>query len=191
VLTKRSFLGGMAGLLGISQAKAGKAAERLPPVPTWRPSFAQPLNEVIDRLTYYTDGKRDFAVFSHGTCVVLEPGMSDGQARTFSLQTLADILGYHPDMNPSSMDDGNILVRYNRPAVNVVLREIAEAHWTEIEERHLDGLTPSEVLMTPLGPNKFDAFGMQALLGRTFMFMDAQEPEIVDLRRGRMTGVSG
>jgi len=81
------------------------------------------------------------------------------------------------------MDDGNILVRYNHPAVNVVLSAIAKAHWQEIESRHLDGLTPREVLMTPLGPNKFDDFGKQALLGRAYMFMDAQSPEIARLVR--------
>jgi hypothetical protein len=81
------------------------------------------------------------------------------------------------------MDDGNILVRYNHPAVNVVLRDISKAHWPEIEQRHLDGLTPDEVLITPLGQNKFDDFGKQALLGRAYMFMDAVAPEIVDIKR--------
>ena len=81
------------------------------------------------------------------------------------------------------MDDGNLLVRYNHPAANVVLGDIAEAHWEEIERRHLDGLTESEVLITPLGPNKFDRLGKQALLGRAWMFMDAQAPEVVRIRR--------
>ena len=81
------------------------------------------------------------------------------------------------------MDDGNILVRYNHPAVNVVLRDVAQAHWAEIEKRHMDGLAPSEILITPLGQNKFDAFGKQALLGRAYMFLDAQLPEIVAIKR--------
>lgn len=61
--------------------------------------------------------------------------------------------------------------------------EIAYFHWKEIEDRHLDGLTASEVLITPLGPNKFDDLGKQALLGRAYMFMDAQAPEIIEIRR--------
>ncbi|WP_156336412.1 hypothetical protein [Novosphingobium sp. ST904] len=81
------------------------------------------------------------------------------------------------------MDDGNILVRYNHPAVNVVIREVVLDHQKEVEDRHLDGLTEAEVLMTPLGPNKFDDFGKQALLGRAYMFMDAQNPEIVRIHR--------
>lgn len=88
-------------------------------------------------------------------------------------------------MYPAPMDDGNILVRYNHPAVNVVLSTVAKAHWDEIDKRHLDGLTPDEVLITPLGQNKFDDFGKQALLGRAYMFIDAQSPEIIRLVRHR------
>lgn len=88
-------------------------------------------------------------------------------------------------MIPSPMDDGNMMVRYNHPAVNIVLRDVADAHWAEVEERHLDGLTPSEVLITPLGPNKFDADGKLALLGRAYMFLDARLPEVVQIERQR------
>jgi hypothetical protein len=45
----------------------------------------------------------------------------------------------HPDMNPLEMDDGNVLVRYNQPAVNVVLSDIVRARWQEIDERHQAG----------------------------------------------------
>ncbi len=89
-------------------------------------------------------------------------------------------------MNPTQMDDGNVLVRYNHPAANVVLRDFATAHWAEIDANHLRALTPDEVLITPLGPNKFDDFGKMALFGRCFMFMDAQSPAVVRLvRRNR------
>lgn len=157
--------------------------ENFPPFPTWKPSFSQPTDAVIERISYYTNGKRDFAVFRNGTCVILEGGLSDAGAKETSLKVLAEIFGFHPDMNPSPMDDGNILVGYNHPAVNVVLSAVARAHWDEIEKRHLDGLTPDEVLITPLGQNRFDDFGKQALLGRAYMFMDAQSPEIIRLVR--------
>lgn len=66
----------------------------------------------------------------------------------------------------------------------MVLSDFAKAHWTEIERNHQDALATSEVLITPLGHNKFDAFGMMALYGRCFMFMDAQKPEVVQIVRG-------
>lgn len=183
-MVRRTFVGGLKGLLGIRSSRVeAKPSRGFPPVPAWRPSFSQPLEQVIARFSYYTDGRRDFVVFRDGTCVLLNDDMADKEAAPFALKTLSDIFNYHPDMNPSPMDDGNILVRYNHPAVNVVLKEIAQAHWQEVESRHLDGLTPSEVLMTPLGPNKFDDFGKQALLGRAYMFMDAEAPEIVQIKR--------
>ena len=59
--------------------KRNKGAEPpvvFPPVPVWQPSFKQPLDRMIDRMKYYTDRKRDFAVFENGTCVILEDGLS-------------------------------------------------------------------------------------------------------------------
>lgn len=183
---RRSFIAGLLAVIGLGSARATPAPKKdFPPVPVWRSSFSQPTDAVIDRITYYTNGKKDFAVFRNGTCVILDDGLSDADAKATSLKVLADIFGFHPDMNPAPMDDGNILVRYNHPAVNVVISAVAKAHWDEIEKRHLDGLTADEVLITPLGQNKFDDFGKQALLGRAYMFMDAQSPEIIRLVRHR------
>ena len=183
-MVRRSFLAGLSALVGGAQVKAASASDAaFPPVPAWKPSFQQPLDRVADRLAYYTSGKRDFAIFQYGTCVVLEDGASDDDAKATSLKALSDIIHFHPDMNPTPMDDGNILVRYNHPAANVVLHDIAEAHWAEIEAKHLEGLISSEVLITPRGPNVFDNFGQQALLGRAYMFMDALAPQIVRISR--------
>jgi hypothetical protein len=44
-------------------------------------------------------------------------------------------------------------------------------------------LATSGVLMTPLGANTFDEFGIKALFGRCFMFMDAQNPVVVRVVR--------
>ena len=88
-------------------------------------------------------------------------------------------------MKPMNMDDGNILIEYNEPAFNVVINDFANKHLTSIKRNHLSGLTESEVLITPLGPNKFDEFGMKALYGRTFMFMDAQDPQIIKIYRNK------
>lgn len=182
-MVRRSFIASLISAIVFGAAKASEAVTRFPPVPTWHPSFEQPLDEVVGRVSYYTNGRRDFVVFAHGTCVILEDGLADAAATAFALKTLAQILGSHPDMNPTPMDDGNILVRYNHPAVNVVLKEVATAHWSEIEKMHLAGLTESEVLITPLGSNKFDDFGKQALLGRAYMFLDAQHPKINAIHR--------
>ena len=179
-------MAGALAALGLGRGRAQTAPKKaFPPIPAWRPSFAPPLDRIVDRITYYYDGKADFVVFRNGTCVILDAGLSDADARTFGFKVLADIFGFHPDMNPANMDDGNLLVRYNHPAVNVVIRELAMPHWDEIEKRHLDGLATDEVLITPLGPNKFDETGKLALLGRAYMFMDAEQPEIVRIVRPR------
>jgi hypothetical protein len=119
----------------------------------------------------------------HGTCVVLDHGLSDEAAKVAAIDVLQKIINYHPDMNPHPMDDGNVLVGYDQPAYNVVLNDVAAAHWPEIESRHKDGLTPDEVLITPQGNNVFDDFGKKALLGRAYMFRDALDPKPVAIVR--------
>ena len=95
------------------------------------------------------------------------------------MEALRDIFHAHPDMHPREMDDGNILVGYkNNITGTVVLSDIVAANWTEIEAQHQRALATHEVLLTPLGQNKFDAFGIKALFGRCFMFMDAQHPHV-------------
>lgn len=183
-MARRTLLGGLRAAFGSGGASGGSAPPPdHPPVPLWRPSFQQPSVDVAGRLLYYSSNSRDFVMFRHGTCVILEPGTADEAARTFALRTLAAIFNQHPDMNPTPMDDGNLMVRYNHPALNIVLHDVARAHWAEVEARHLDGLTRDEVLMTPRGPNRFDDMGKMALLGRAYMFMDAQDPDIVGIER--------
>lgn len=156
---------------------------RSPPVPKWQPSFGQPIEQIVERLRYYTNQKRDFAVFQNGTCALVDGNLSDQAVELAALETLSKIFNYHPDMTPTPMDDGNLVVQYRHSAVNVVLTEVAQKHWEEIEARHRDGLATSEVLMTPQGQNVFDDLGKKALLGRCYMFLDAQSPRIVRIER--------
>lgn len=157
--------------------------EQFPPVPEWRPAIEQPIDRVIERFRYYTDGMRDFVVFANGTCAVVPDDLTDDDAVAAAKKILSDIFHYHPDMHPTPMDDGNILVRYNHPAANVVLRDVVSANWREIEQNHQRALARAEVLMTSLGPNQFDDFGISALFGRCFMFMDAQQPVVARIVR--------
>ena len=160
-----------------------KPSTQFPPVPDWRPTISQPLDRIVDRVRYYTDKTKDFAVFEYGTCVILQEGLTEQDAERFAMEVLREIFHAHPYMNPMNMDDGNVLVRYNHPAVNVVLKDIAEKNWLEIDQRHQDALATDEVLITQLGHNRFDDFGKKALFGRCFMFMDAQSPKVVRIER--------
>jgi hypothetical protein len=157
-----------------------------PPVPAWKPDTQQPIEKIVERLGYYTNNQRDIAVFRNGTCVILNDGLSNSDAHKYAREVLHKIYHYHPDMNPVSMDDGNILVKYNHPGVNVVLESHVKEYWDLIEGNFQRALTTAEVLMTPLGANMFDDFGKKALYGRCFMFMDAQNPEVICLARKKI-----
>lgn len=154
-----------------------------PPVPKWRPTMAQSLDEIAERAAFYTNGGRDFVVFRYGTCAFVPAGLPDAQAVAAAKDILSKIFNYHPDMNPLAMKDGNITVQYNHPAMNIVFDRVAKENWSEIERHHQDALATHEVLITPLGQNTFDDFGKKALFGRCFMFMDAQDPVVERLVR--------
>ena len=163
--------------------RAAKAAPRMPPVPQWRPDFEQPLERVIERLRFYSEGKRDLAFFAHGTVVLLPDGLDDAAAQAFAREALEAIFLRHRDMDPEPMKDGNILVRYGERVANIVLGDIATRHRDAIEANHQRALAPGEVLLTAQGANIFDDFGKRALFARCYLFMDAQEPELVRIER--------
>lgn len=156
---------------------------QFPPVPDWKPEVTQPLERIIERFRFYTNGSRDFAVFDQGTVAILPNGLSDAEAEGHAKQALHNVFHAHPDMNPLNMKDGNILVQYNHDVASLVLSDIAEEHWSEIDKQHQRALATSEVLITPLGQNAFDDFGKKALFGRCYMFMDAQSPVVVRIER--------
>ncbi|SDB64678.1 hypothetical protein SAMN03159382_05472 [Pseudomonas sp. NFACC23-1] len=157
--------------------------KRFPPVPDWKPAITQPTEQIIERLQLYTNNQHDLAVFSNCTCVLLPDGLSDTDAEIFAKETLSKIFNSHPDMNPTPMKDGNVLVQYNHPALNLVLDSVAVQYWYEIESNHQLALATDEVLITPLGSNIFDDFGKKALFGRCFMFMDAVAPRVIRVVR--------
>jgi hypothetical protein len=181
------FVMGLFSKLFGGEKPADKAGD-FPPVPAWQPDIEMPLNKIIDRFRYYTDNKKDFVVLKHGTCVLVSDGLTDEQAKKEALETVAKIFNYHPDMNPKSMDDGNILIFYNHPAYTVVLDEVTKRHMDTIRANHMKALARAEVIMTPAGPNKFDDFGMKALFGRCYFFMDARKPEVGSVIRKASSG---
>lgn len=159
-----------------------------PPVPAWKPEIQQSNELIAERVKYYTNQTRDFAVFQYGTIAILPSGLDDQAAKDHAKQALQKVFHAHPDMHPLNMDDGNILVRYNHDVASVALASVVQSNADEIDKHHLDALATHEVLITPLGQNKFDAFGKSALFVRCFMFMDAQNPMVVAIERGAARG---
>jgi len=161
-----------------------KKKANFPPVPSWKHNIDQPIESIAERVQNYADGPIDFAVFKHGTCAILPEGLSDEDAKEAALDALNKVFHAHPDMNPLNMGEGNILIHYHHNVANVLLSEIVESNWKEIDKNHLGCLAEHEVLMTPDGANVFDDFGKKALFGRSFMFKDAQDPVVIRIVRG-------
>lgn len=185
----KKIISSILAVMGLSNS-AMADEKQFPPLPQWRPSFTSSTESQLERMVFYTNQEKDLAQFSNGTIVLLEEGLDDARAMQYANEVLSKIFNYHPDMNPVNMKDGNILVQYNHPAYNVVLTDFTKQHMEQIKSKHLDALATDEVLITGLGQNKFDEFGMQALYGRAFMFMDAQNPKVIRLYRAKSSNKS-
>lgn len=166
--------------------KSSETPKRFPPVPDWRPEITPPIADIVGRMMHYADKRKDFAIFRYGTIVILPDGLDDDSAVKHAKDALHKVFHAHPDMNPLRMSDGNVLVRYNHDVANIVLKEVVDAHWAEIDKNHQQALATDEVLITPLGPNVFDDFGKKSLFGRCFMFMDAQDPQLIKIERANV-----
>lgn len=154
-----------------------------PPVPDWQPEFEQPFDTIMDTFKYYTNNKRDFAIFKNGTVVLLPSGLKGEDAVEHAYQALEQVFHNHPDMQPQVMDDGNIMVMYRNNVANIVLKSVVEQHWEAIDKNHQRALATSEVMVNPMGDNVFDDLGKKALFGRCYMFIDAQNPKLVMVSR--------
>ncbi len=167
---------------GVQSAKATQDADDFPPKPKWKPTVPVDIPRTVQTFACYTERKRTFAVFTHGTCVLLPEGSTDGEKD--AKEILDKVYHYHPDFNPQAMDDGHFMISYSQPAYSVVFKEELETHRDYIDRNHLDGVVRAEVLLNAKGePNKFDDRGKVELFGRARMFLDAQTPVVVQIWR--------
>ena len=126
-------------LLGLSEMVFSEESDQFPPVPSWQPAFSAPVELQLERMVFYTDDTRDLVQYKNGTVVVINKGLDDNEAKLFANEVLSKIYNYHPDMNPLNMKDGNILVRYNHPAFNVVLTEFTSKYIDTIRNKYRYG----------------------------------------------------
>jgi hypothetical protein len=165
-----------------SQPQTAHHDADFPPKPKWKPTVPVDIPRTVQTFAHYTDRKRSFAVFTHGTCVLLPDGSKD--AEKDAKEILDKVYNYHPDFNPQAMDDGHFIVSYSQPAYSIVFKDELETHRDYIDRNHLDGVVPAEVLLNAKGEaNKFDDRGKIGLLGRARMFLDAQTPVVVQIWR--------
>ena len=64
---------------GAQSSKASQDAADFPPKPKWQPTVSVDIPRTIQTFAYYTDRKKAFAVFTHGTCVLLPEGSKDAE----------------------------------------------------------------------------------------------------------------
>jgi hypothetical protein len=150
--------------------------------PKWEPVIPISIHKTAQIFARHTDQKRTFAVFAHGTCVVLPNGCHRKEVEAKAI--LDQVVHYPSDFKTEVMRDGNFLVEYSQPAYSIVLNAEVKLHREYIEFYYRDGLLRSEI---PLNPNsektqsQISDLEKIGLLARARMFMDAQNPVLVTL----------
>ncbi|SMX26788.1 hypothetical protein TRP8649_00874 [Pelagimonas phthalicica] len=183
-MQRRSLMfGALSSLLGANLVRAGGVPDWVP-VPKWSPEVIPDLKTVSERMVYYFGSKYDYVLFSHSTCCVLDKGKEEQAAIDTAMQILLDIVGFHPDFATRTMTDGAVLVSYNESAFNVLPAEFTLENQAWVAAEHLQGLTEGEALWGKGGLNKFDQEAQMGLLGRSYMFLDAEARDVVQVIRG-------
>ena len=149
-----------------------------PPKPKWKPDLPIDLEMILEKAKYYTGQRLQIAIFQFGTIAIFPQRVEN--IKDEALITLERIYNSHPDFKPLTMDDGNFLIEYSQPAFTIVFNDEIEKHWEYIDNNHLDGVCRDEVLINNKGEkNVFDRVGKICLFGRSKMFLDAQNPNVI------------
>lgn len=169
---------------GFSPSSSRKRGD-FPPKPAWKPTVPVDISKTVQNFAYYTDYKRVFVIFMHGTCILLPDDSENPESDAKKI--LKKVYYYHGDFKSDLMDDGHFLITYSQPAYSIVFRDEVEHNRDYIERNYLDGIVRAEVLINARGErNKFDDRGKIGLFGRARMFMDAQNPTIAQTWRPQL-----
>lgn len=117
------------------------------PCPTWVPDKVENINTIYDRLAFYTNHKKHFVVYEHGT------GVYPGKAGSDPIECdsiLMSVVMNPPNFKVSPMKDGNFLVGFKGPVYGVVLGDFYHENKNIIINNvSSGGLLPGEKLLKP------------------------------------------
>ena len=161
------------------------------PSPRWVPDKVEDIKLIYDRLGFYTDLKRSFVVYKHGTGVFPEKSACD-PSECDSL--LMSVVMNPPDFKVTPMKDGNFLVGFAGPVYGVVIGEFFKKNKDRIINRvSLGGLLPGERLLRPDSsiPTPEDHYYI-GLYARAKLYADAESTASISLiyEAGKSNGVA-
>lgn len=152
---------------------------RQPASLAWKPSEFESPNEIVERFCSYTDRKRAFVVFSHGTVV-----FSDAEAArsdTDYVATLVQVTEDPPDFTVVPTKDSNFLIRFRGPVCGYVSRDFFCRHASAIRhELDVGGIFPCETLKLVHESSDAEEHYYVGLFARAKLFADVGSPFIAE-----------
>jgi hypothetical protein len=148
------------------------------PKPPWKPVRIEPPAWHVDRLAHYTDRRKGFAVYQHGTAVFdgnsKSPDIAQCNAR------LVDVVTHSPDFSVVEMRDGCFLVSFRGSVFAVVDGEFVgkNRQWL-LTNAKAYGLFPSEKLLAPSAKAINAGHHAIGLFARANLYLDVEDQIVV------------
>jgi hypothetical protein len=116
------------------------------PTPVWRPIRAEVPDWFVDRMAHYTNQRKGFLVYEHGTAVFDDSPSGPDIIRCNA--SLLEVVTHSPDFSVRPMRDGNFLVSFRGPVYGLVDGVFAKQNRQQLMSDALKlGLLPSEALL--------------------------------------------
>jgi len=148
------------------------------PKPAWGPIRAAEPDWFVDRLAHYTNQRKGFLVYEHGTSVFDDS--PSGPDVMICNTSLMDAVTHSPDFSVTPMRDGNFLVGFRGPVYGLVDGEFVAQNQEKLMSDALRlGLLPGEGLLQSNDEAIRAGHHAIGLYARARLYLDAESQVVV------------
>jgi hypothetical protein len=143
------------------------------PKPSWRPIRAEAPDWFVERMAHYTDRRKGFLVYAHGTAVFGDNAF--GPEVVTCNAALLNVVTHSPDFSVMPMRDGNFLVSFRGPVFGLVEGEFVKQNQQQLlVDAMKRGLFPKEALIPPSADVVKAGHHVIGLYARANLYLDAE-----------------
>jgi len=143
------------------------------PKPAWRPIRAEAPDWFVERMAHYTDKRKGFLAYAHGTAVFDDN--ASGPDVIACNASLLKVVTHSPDFSVMPMRDGNFLVTFRGPVFGLVDGGFVKQNQQQLLVDAMKyGLLPGEALLPPSADVVKAGHHVIGLYARANLYLDAE-----------------
>jgi hypothetical protein len=148
------------------------------PRPSWRPFRTELPVWFVDRMSYYTDRRKSFIVYEHGT-TVFDASLPDADIIKCNA-SLHNIVTGSSVFSVTPMKDGNFLVTFTATVFGLVDGNFVARHKDSLTRDALTiGLFPNEAIVPPDADAVKVGHHVIGLYARANLYLDAESKRAI------------